>query len=201
CETSAGRRPSSCPRACRASSSGSRVSTSTACRLDLTGRNAQSAAARSSRTTSARSATRPAARRGRVADMGRTIALTPFFNELDVLEVRLATLDPVVDLHVIAEARTTFAGERKPLLLQQHWERFEPWHDKIRYLHVEGMPKGDQVYAEPGTATTACASDRWRRENHQRDFLGEGLHDLEDDDLLFLSDLDEIPNPEAFHQG
>lgn len=133
--------------------------------------------------------------------MGRTIALTPFFNELDVLEVRLATLDNVVDLHVIAESRVTFAGERKPLLLQQHWERFEPWHDKIRYLHVEGMPKGDDVRAEPGRPTTACDSDRWRREKHQRDFLGEGLHDLEDDDLLFLSDLDEIPNPEAFHQG
>lgn len=133
--------------------------------------------------------------------MSRTISLTPFFCELDVLEIRLATLDPVVDLHVIAEAPVTYAGERKPLHVQENWDRFEAWHDKIRYLVVEDMPTGSAVRAEPGRPTTACDSDRWARENHQRDALGRGLHDLEPDDILFLSDLDEIPHPDTFHQG
>lgn len=133
--------------------------------------------------------------------MGRTIALTPFFNELDVLEIRLATLDPVVDIHVIAEAPVTFAGHKKRLILRDHWDRFEPWHDKIRYVEVGGMPRGASVRAEPGVATTACDSDNWLREKHQRAALVAGLHDLEPDDLLFLSDLDEIPNPACFQGG
>lgn len=133
--------------------------------------------------------------------MSRTIALTPFFNELDVLEIRLAELDPVVDVHVIAEASVTYAGNPKPLLLQENWDRFERWRDKIRYVPVENMPNGGEVRGEPDRPTTACDSDRWARENYQREALIAGLHDVKDDDLLFLSDLDEIPHPDAFQQG
>lgn len=105
-------------------------------------------------------------------------SLTPFFNELDVLEIRLAELDPVVDVHVIAEMPITHTGRAKPLYFQANRERFQPWRHKIRHIVVEDYPEG--------------GSD-WLRENHQRDALSRGLEGLEPDDLVLLSDVDEIP--------
>jgi beta-1,4-mannosyl-glycoprotein beta-1,4-N-acetylglucosaminyltransferase len=125
----------------------------------------------------------------------KTYSLTPFFNELDVLEIRLAELDPVVDVHVIAEAPVTYSGDPKPLYLAENWSRFRQWEDKIRYIVVEDMPAGESVYREPHAIGCEGDSDRWRREHHQRDALSAGLWDLKDDDLLLLSDLDEIPFP------
>jgi Glycosyltransferase family 17 len=133
--------------------------------------------------------------------MSRTWSLTPFFNELDVLEIRLAELDPVVDVHVIAEAKRTFSGDVKPLHLAENWDRFEAWHDKIRYIVVDDMPGGREVRSEPGRHAAACDSDRWARENHQRNALGRGLKGLDASDLLFLSDVDEIPSAEHFAAG
>ena len=64
-------------------------------------------------------------------------SLTPYFNEIDILEIRLATLDEVVDVHVIAEATSTHSGKPKPLTLPDHTDRLEPWLHKIRYVPVD----------------------------------------------------------------
>lgn len=129
-----------------------------------------------------------------------TWSLTPFFNELDILEIRLGELDDVVDIHVIAEANVTFKGDPKPLHVREHWERFAPWHHKIRYVAVEDMP--GNVLGEPdpppGWELTAVNSDRWARENHQRASLARGLDNMGPLDLVLISDLDEIPMPSAF---
>jgi hypothetical protein len=125
------------------------------------------------------------------------IALTPFNDELDVLEIRLATLDPVVDLHVIAEAPVTHTGEPKPLHLRRHWGRFEPWHEKIKLVTVEDMPSGTQV-SEPRKLLEDSNSDCWRREKHQREALMRGLPELCNTETILLSDLDEIPHPGVF---
>lgn len=129
-----------------------------------------------------------------------TWSLTPFFNELDVLEIRLGELDDVVDIHVIAEANVTFKGDPKPMHVRENWDRFRPWHSKIRYVAVEDMP--GNVLGEPdpppGWDLTATNSDRWARENHQRAAIARGLDGMEPRDLVLISDLDEIPFPSAF---
>lgn len=128
----------------------------------------------------------------------KTWSLTPFFNELDVLEIRLAELDPVVDVHVIAESTLTYSGEPKPLHFLDNAERFAPWRDKIRYVAVTDSPVGG-VDPDPRRVNplTACASGRWRRENHQRDALSRALDGLKRDDLVLLSDVDEIPRADV----
>lgn len=47
-----------------------------------------------------------------------------FFNELDVLEIRLRELDGVVDRFVLVEATLTHQGKPKPLLYAENKERF-----------------------------------------------------------------------------
>jgi Glycosyltransferase family 17 len=122
----------------------------------------------------------------------KTWSLTPFFNEVDLLEIRLAELDDVVDIHVIAEANVSYSGRRKPLYFLEHVERFAPWKDKIRYIAVDDMPNGQRTIAPKHLLRAAAGDDNWRRENHQRNALNRGLDGMEADDKVLISDLDEI---------
>jgi beta-1,4-mannosyl-glycoprotein beta-1,4-N-acetylglucosaminyltransferase len=129
----------------------------------------------------------------------RVWSVSPFFNELDVLEIRLATLDPLVDVFVLAEATVDQRGRPKPLHLSalgDAWgglaERFAPWGHKIRVVTVDDMPERRDFDGTP---------QHWRREHFQRDALARGMADLADDDVVLICDLDEIPYPEALAEG
>ena len=63
-----------------------------------------------------------------------------FYNEFDILEIRLQELYDHVDYFIIAEASTTHTGNPKPFYLLDNWERFKPYADKIRHVKVEDMP-------------------------------------------------------------
>jgi beta-1,4-mannosyl-glycoprotein beta-1,4-N-acetylglucosaminyltransferase len=120
-------------------------------------------------------------------------SLTPLFNELDVFEIRLAELDPVVDIHVVSEARLTYSGDEKPLHLAEQIDdpRWDPWRHKIRLVEARvpaGKDGGRGRLFEPHDGL------RWQRENLQRDALLDGCAGLGDDDLVLLSDADEIPS-------
>lgn len=103
----------------------------------------------------------------------------PFFNELDILEIRLNELYDVVDRFVIVEARVTHGGQPKPLHWQEHFmeQRFYKFLHKITYLVVEEFPEGDS----------------WARERYQRDYIMKGLEGCKDNDIIIISDVDEIP--------
>lgn len=104
-----------------------------------------------------------------------------FFNELDVLEIRLKELYNVVDRFVIAEADVTHSGNKKEYILEQNIERYRDYTDKILYLKVTGMPNNGS----------------WARENYQRDCLTNGVQDAGSDDIIIVSDIDEIPRAKA----
>jgi beta-1,4-mannosyl-glycoprotein beta-1,4-N-acetylglucosaminyltransferase len=109
-----------------------------------------------------------------------------FFNELDLLEIRLHELSPVVDRFVLAEAPVTFRGKPKPLHFQENRARFAPFLDRITHIVVDAgqMPTGER----PG--------DDWAREYAQRNRLADGVREAAPDDLVLLSDVDEIPRSE-----
>ena len=98
-----------------------------------------------------------------------------------MLVARLTELDAVVDFFVIAESTTTFRGGANEPLVDVASPLLTRWKDKIRYVLVEDMPD----------------SGAWAREHHQRRALSRGLYDVEPEDLVLLSDLDEIPCPQA----
>jgi beta-1,4-mannosyl-glycoprotein beta-1,4-N-acetylglucosaminyltransferase len=103
-----------------------------------------------------------------------------FFNELDLLELRLGELDPVVDQFVLAEAVVTHQGSPKPLFFQENRVRFGPWLHKIAHVVLEA------IEAEGPAA-------HWVREAKQRNALGKILDHVPDDAIVMVSDLDEIP--------
>lgn len=128
-----------------------------------------------------------------------------FFNELDLLELRLNILNDVVDYFVINEANITFTGKEKPLYYQENKERFKKWEHKIIH-HVtvddnetlekywENIPYHrsmieDNIYKLPIHYQRACF--------HKDSAIYALLEHAQDDDIILTSDADEIANPEV----
>lgn len=113
-----------------------------------------------------------------------------FFNELDLLEIRLETLDKVVDKFVLAESNYTHTGKPKPLYYKINKARFAKFNDKI--IHVISPDPDDPERAK------SDVEYGWVCENRQRNATIRAIEkELRDDDILIVSDLDEIPNPSA----
>lgn len=109
----------------------------------------------------------------------------PFFNEIDILKLRLEILDPYVDKFVLEEATVTFSGEPKPLYFQENLHLFEKWKDKIIHVVVDHCPKGLPTHD---------------MDKYQKDHLLQGIAHCKPDDICIFSDVDEIPNPEIFKE-
>lgn len=104
----------------------------------------------------------------------------PFNNELDLLELRLNELDSVVDRWVITEAVITHQNKPKPLYFRDNLQRFEKFLHKITSIVVEDFPDRDS----------------WGIERRQREEIMRGLTQCKNNDIIIVTDLDEIPNPE-----
>jgi beta-1,4-mannosyl-glycoprotein beta-1,4-N-acetylglucosaminyltransferase len=108
----------------------------------------------------------------------------PFFNELDLLEIRLNYLDPYVDFFVLCESVVTFSGRKKQLFYQENKKLFEKFQHKIIHVVVDDTPE-EFIGVRP-----------FETDQHQRNSIIRGLVDCSDDDIVITSDLDEFPNIE-----
>jgi hypothetical protein len=116
-----------------------------------------------------------------------------FYNELDILEIRLQEHWNNVDYFVIAEANTTHIGSPKNYVFLDNQERFKPYLDKIIHVSVEDMPGVEEVYRiDPSTGHPHLWKNCWHNERHQRNCLIQGLFNATDNDVVILSDVDEI---------
>ena len=110
-----------------------------------------------------------------------------FFNELDLLEIRLNELDPVVDYFVLVEATRTFQKQPKPLYFAENRERFKQFEKKIIHVVVDHYPNFFTRFRTPRPMDY---------DNHQKNQIVKGLKNANPDDIIIYSDLDEIPRPE-----
>jgi beta-1,4-mannosyl-glycoprotein beta-1,4-N-acetylglucosaminyltransferase len=122
--------------------------------------------------------------------------LSYILNELDVLEVRLNILNDVVDKFIIVESETTFSGVPKGFCFDIADPRWEKWRDKIVHYKVLNYPTDGEVYNmalySPNTGDKA---HYWMREFYIKESARRALTGLNDDDVVFISDMDEIWNP------
>ncbi len=107
-----------------------------------------------------------------------------FYNEFELLELRLRTLWDSVDRFVVVEADKTHSGQPKEFNLEQQRARFADFEEKLIYIKVSDMPAGE---------------DAWLRENFQRNCILRGLAQSKPEDIILISDMDEIPRPETLH--
>tara|TARA_Y100000590_G_scaffold443749_1_gene573572 strand:+ start:1228 stop:2049 length:822 start_codon:yes stop_codon:yes gene_type:complete len=111
-----------------------------------------------------------------------------YFNEDLILDLRLNTLDPFVDKFVILEATKDHAGRNRKLNF--NIEKFKKFKNKIRYIVIKDLP--DKVF--PFKENKSRWHENHIRDRYQRDQIMRGLFDAKDDDLILISDLDEIPD-------
>jgi beta-1,4-mannosyl-glycoprotein beta-1,4-N-acetylglucosaminyltransferase len=140
-----------------------------------------------------------------------------FFNELDLLDIRLNLLNDVVDKFVIVESTVTFSGKEKSLFFNENRHMFEKFNDKIIHIVVDDTPvifTNIDFISNPSTQQEIFKNKilkylnesggwnrnnpneiQWGREIYQRESIINGLLNCDDNDLIIISDVDEIPNP------
>ena len=118
-----------------------------------------------------------------------------YFDEDLLLDIRLNSLNKFVKKFIIAEATYTHNGTKKKLNF--NIQNFQKFKDKIIYIVVEEQPKNILELSESESKEkrgeklilNGMARDYFQREN-----LARGLKDASGEDIILVSDLDEIPN-------
>ena len=118
---------------------------------------------------------------------GKIVDCFTFYNGLDVLEVRLNSLAPHVDSFVIVESPYDMVGKRKPLVFDEH--KKERRFSKFNIIHLVVSDHLEHM------------SPKWEPYYYQIDYLMRGLHNVGEDDMVFLSDFDEIPDMSTYIGG
>jgi len=122
----------------------------------------------------------------------------PFFNELELLEIRLHELSDVVDYFVLVEATRTFTGLLKPLYFCENSHLFSEFMSKIIWVIVEDMPISrasldfTSIFTDGNWAVGDIVGDNWTRERYQRDKMMGVLKHCDPNDIIILGDADEI---------
>ena len=118
-----------------------------------------------------------------------------YFDEDLVLELRFNLLDKYVDYFVIVESKYNHKGE--PKKLNFNIKNFKKFEKKIIYLIFDQEPS--DLYKFEKQDTQADISSKYifnagKRENGQRNFISQGLKEASPEDIIIISDVDEIPN-------
>ena len=106
-----------------------------------------------------------------------------YFNEDHIVDLRLNILNDFIDKFIIVESTVDHQGKAKKLNFEIN--KYKRFKDKIKYIIVDDTP--NQI-RKPHTGGESLV------EKHQRNSIIRGLNSAVDNDLIILSDVDEIPD-------
>jgi len=118
-----------------------------------------------------------------------------YFDEELILDLRLNILDKFVDYFVIVESIFTHKGEKRDLKFNIN--KFKKFENKIVYLVYDQEPSQIEKIVSKDTEDEKSRKyimNALFRENAQRNFINGALNDLDNEDVILISDVDEIPN-------
>lgn len=146
--------------------------------------------------------------------MAKVFDVFTFFNEYDLLEMRLEMLDQYVDQFVLIECVTTFSRNPKPLYFEENKQRFKKYLHKIHHHITYNPPESyedlqsrilnesdeleKQICIQALTSTNVPKGElHWLNEFYQKECIRRAIENAgaEDNDLIFVTDLDEFWNP------
>ncbi len=119
----------------------------------------------------------------------KIIDCTTYYSEDLMLDVRFNILNEYVDKFIITESKFSHSGEKKTLNFNIN--NFPKFKDKIEYLVIENEPDG--INTSDNTSSIKRLNSLLRIEQSYN-FMMDAIKDASDDDLICLSDNDEIPN-------
>ena len=123
-----------------------------------------------------------------------------FYDEDLLLDLRLNILDQHVDFFVIVESKYFHNGKERQLKFDI--KKYKKFENKIIYIVHENEPAGiHKVNKEDdeGIKSYKLITNAHLRENDQRNHISQGLNNATDNDLILISDVDEIPNFESIN--
>ena len=118
-----------------------------------------------------------------------------YFDEDILLDLRLNILNKYVSKFIITEATYTHNGERKKLKF--NISNFKKFKDKIQYIVVDTQPQN--ILPIDNNDSLEKKGEKlilngYARDNYQRNRLADGIVEAGGDDIIIISDLDEVPN-------
>ena len=118
----------------------------------------------------------------------------PFFNEYELVELRIRYLEEIIDVFVIVEANITHQGKKKdwnfPNVLKNNLKEFS---NKIQYHQINIDPEKIKN-EESWIIDNVKGDDAHRIDNFQRNYIKTACQKFSDKDILIISDVDEIPS-------
>lgn len=142
----------------------------------------------------------------------------PFFNELDILDIRLELLYEHVDYFIISECDSTFSGLDKPFYFEENKNRYSKYLDKIihlkhyntkEYINPKNTYEGkkseiykkiiERLVAVRNTPQTDFGAPHWSRDFYHKELTMIGMDICEPEDIILFGDCDEIPNPDKLN--
>ena len=123
----------------------------------------------------------------------KIIDCTTYYSEDLMLDVRFNILNNYVSKFIVVESKYSHSGEKKPLNFDIN--KFQKFKDKIQYLVIEDEPEG--IILNTNNQASIKRKNSLLRIEQSYNFILNGLHDVSDNDLICLSDNDEIPNFES----
>ena len=117
---------------------------------------------------------------------------TAYFEEELMMDIRFNILNNHVSKFIVVESRYSHSGKKKKLNF--NLKRFSEFRHKILYLVIEDEPKNLLEIKNNDTDSAIKRLNSIKRLEQARNYMMEGLKDASEDDVVLLSDSDEIPN-------
>ena len=122
-----------------------------------------------------------------------------FFDESMLLDLRLNILDKYVSKFIICESTFNHNGVKKKLNFDI--KKFTKFKSKIEYIVLDKEPVNLKIINENDSSElkeSKILDNALIRENFQRNFALKKLYEVNDNDLILINDLDEIPELKNF---
>ena len=117
-----------------------------------------------------------------------------FFDEEQILDLRLNVLNETVDFFVIVESIYNHRGEKRELIFDKN--KFSKFKNKIIYIIHDEIPKQVETVNQNDSESEKNRKyimNAVYRENSQRNYISQGIKEAEKNDIILISDVDEIP--------
>jgi len=117
---------------------------------------------------------------------------TSYYSEDLMLDIRFNILNDYVHKFIVVESKYSHSGEKKSLNF--NIDNFKKFKDKIIYLVIESEPEGIMDISDPKSSIYIKRMNSLKRIEHSYNYMLNGIKEASDEDLIILSDNDEIPN-------
>ena len=122
----------------------------------------------------------------------RIFDCTTYYDEELMMDIRFNTLNDQVEKFIVVESLFSHSGNKKKLNFNIN--NYSKFKDKIIYLVIEKEPDNIKISNDGKINSLDKRMNSLKRIEQSYDYMFNGLKDAGEDDLILLSDNDEIPN-------